>query len=357
MGYEIDGLKLRIRVELVKGVEVVVDEDLARLLIMIERLGSILKASRALGIPYSRAWERIARAERALGQRIVIVRRGGRGGGGATLTELGRELLTRYLREYRRVVGTDLEVPKSVGIEMSVALYAGSHDLALERLVGILRERGILLEVSWTGSLCGVAALMLNEADIVGIHILDTETGTYNTTYLKSVGLGGRVAIVRGYERLQGFVTRKPMDLEHVIKKLFSGELTLINRRFGSGTRILLDYVLRTWAKKLGIDPESIPRRVRGYDDEASTHLEVAERVARGDADVGMVIAAAAKLHGLNFIPIAWERFDFAIPVDKLSSAAVSTFINVLRSSSFIEILKSLEGYRLPKDMGSIEFI
>ncbi|HIP57156.1 MAG TPA: MolR family transcriptional regulator, partial [Ignisphaera aggregans] len=249
------------------------------------------------------------------------------------------------------------EVPKSVGIEMSVALYAGSHDLALERLDGILRERGILLEVSWTGSLCGVAALMLNEADIVGIHILDTETGTYNTTYLKSVGLGGRVAIVRGYERLQGFVTRKPMDLEHVIKKLFSGELTLINRRFGSGTRILLDYVLRTWAKKLGIDPESIPRRVRGYDDEASTHLEVAERVARGDADVGMVIAAAAKLHGLNFIPIAWERFDFAIPVDKLSSAAVSTFINVLRSSSFIEILKSLEGYRLPKDMGSIEFI
>ncbi len=350
-------IQTQIRVELVRGLDVVVDEDLARLLLLIDRLGSILRASRALGIPYSRAWERIARAERVLGEKLVVVRRGGRGGGGASLTDLGRELVARYLMEYKRVTGRNLELPKLGETEISIAVYAGSHDLALERLVGILRERGTLLEVHWLGSARGIAALMLGEADVVGMHILDPQSGEYNLTYLKSVGLRGRVALVRGYERLQGFVTRRPMELDEIVRGLLRGELTLVNRCFGSGTRILLDYVLETWAKRMGIDPASIPRRVRGYDREAMTHIEVAESVAKGEADVGITIAAAARLHGLSFTPITWERFDFAIPVEKLSTPTIVKFIDALKSDYFLRVLESLEGYRSLPETGHIETV
>ncbi len=350
-------LQTRIRVELVKGPDVVIDEDLAKLLLLIDYLGSILRASRVLGIPYSRAWERIARAERILGEKLVVVKRGGRGGGGASLTDLGKELIARYLMEYKRVIEHDLELPKLGEIEISIAVYAGSHDLALERLVGILRESGTLLEVHWLGSARGIAALMLGEADVIGIHILDPRSGEYNSTYLKSIGLRGRVALVKGYERLQGFVTRRPMELDEIVRGLLRGELTLVNRCFGSGTRILLDYVLETWAKRMGIDPASIPKRVRGYEREAGTHIEVAESVAKGEADVGIAIAAAAKLHGLSFTPITWEHFDFAVPIEKLNTPTIARFITALKSSEFRSVLENLEGYRPLPDTGHIETV
>ncbi|RLG03924.1 MAG: MolR family transcriptional regulator, partial [Thaumarchaeota archaeon] len=50
-----------------KGGRRVVDEDLVKLLILIDRTGSLLSASSSLGLSYSRAWEAVARLERALG--------------------------------------------------------------------------------------------------------------------------------------------------------------------------------------------------------------------------------------------------------------------------------------------------
>ena len=59
----------------------VLDELGAKLLALIDLYGSILAAAKRLDLPYSSAWEYISRIERALGLRILEVRRGGRGGG------------------------------------------------------------------------------------------------------------------------------------------------------------------------------------------------------------------------------------------------------------------------------------
>ena len=67
-----------------------------RLLAEIDRLGSISAAARELGMSYRYALERITVAEKRLSRPLVERTRGGREGGGAKLTALGRELLEDY---------------------------------------------------------------------------------------------------------------------------------------------------------------------------------------------------------------------------------------------------------------------
>lgn len=70
----------------------------ARILKAIEEEKSILKAAGKLGMSYRYVWSYIERINRALGKPVIETFRGGRrGGGGATLTELGRDLLRKYM--------------------------------------------------------------------------------------------------------------------------------------------------------------------------------------------------------------------------------------------------------------------
>ena len=58
-----------------------------------------------------------------------------------------------------------------------------------------------------------------------------------------------------------------------------------------------------------GIDPSSL----RGYEHEEATHLAVAGAVAAGVADAGLGILAAARAYGLDFVPVARERYELAM--------------------------------------------
>ncbi len=58
---------------------------------------SISSAARALGMSYKRAWALIDTLNRGFGKPVVETSSGGRGGGGARLTDLGEELVARYL--------------------------------------------------------------------------------------------------------------------------------------------------------------------------------------------------------------------------------------------------------------------
>lgn len=66
------------------------------LLEAIAREGSISAAGRALGMSYRRAWDLVDETGRVLGAPAVAAATGGRGGGGAALTEAGRDLVRDY---------------------------------------------------------------------------------------------------------------------------------------------------------------------------------------------------------------------------------------------------------------------
>lgn len=71
----------------------------AEILGKIEECHSISRAARELNMSYRYVWSYIKRIEKILGEPAVKTYRGGRaGGGGAELTELGRQLLMEYRR-------------------------------------------------------------------------------------------------------------------------------------------------------------------------------------------------------------------------------------------------------------------
>src|ERR1700739_899720 len=74
--------------------------------------------------------------------------------------------------------------------------------------------------------------------------------------------------------------------------------ILMVNRNAGSGTRVLIDSLLR------GAKPS-------GYANQPRSHNAVAAAIAQRRSDWGVTIAPVANLYGLGFLPIAPEHYDF----------------------------------------------
>lgn len=85
------------------------------LLESVRETGSIAAAGRAMGMDYKRAWSLVDSLNRAFGTPAVERAAGGPGGGGATLTAFGEELLARYAR--LRSAAEDLAVADLAALE------------------------------------------------------------------------------------------------------------------------------------------------------------------------------------------------------------------------------------------------
>lgn len=227
----------------------------------------------------------------------------------------------------------------------NTVVVIGSHDLILDIVSDLMTDKftGKFLSSTHVGSMAGLMALRRGECHIVPTHLLDEATGEYNVPILKQM-FGNGITLIKGVGRTQGIMV-KPGDPCGIkgIKDLTgtqpgSGEkIRFVNRQRGAGTRVLLDYKL----KQLGIAPEEIT----GYDREATTHMAVAAAVAGDSCDAGMGIKSAANAMGLDFITIADEEYDFAIPDRFLELPHVQAFLEILRSKEFRERVEKLGGY------------
>ncbi|MFN3647333.1 MAG: winged helix-turn-helix domain-containing protein [Gemmobacter sp.] len=86
----------RLRIRIVFGDEEMFGPGKAELLERIDRTGSIAAAGREMGMSYKRAWELIGTLNAMFQAPLVTSTRGGPGGGGAVLTDMGREVLRLY---------------------------------------------------------------------------------------------------------------------------------------------------------------------------------------------------------------------------------------------------------------------
>ncbi len=95
-------MEVRFRIWLEEGGEHVIGKGGARILRAIKEEGSLTAASRKLGMSYRYIWQYLKNIERAVGK-VVETERGGKGGGGARLTDLGERILEIYER-YESVI-------------------------------------------------------------------------------------------------------------------------------------------------------------------------------------------------------------------------------------------------------------
>jgi putative molybdopterin biosynthesis protein len=221
-----------------------------------------------------------------------------------------------------------------------VLRLVGSHDLALDVLAARLRgePRPVTLEIVATDSLDGLFALARGAADLAGTHLLDPETGEHNVPFVRRLLPGEAVLLVTLAHRQQGLIVAagNPKGVQGV-DRLGLGDVTIVNRHRGSGTRVLLDDALL----RHGIDPTAVP----GYQREEATHLAVAGAVAAGAADAGLGILAAARAYGLDFVPVARERYEMALRPATAGRSAFQSVLETLRSADFRAVVTALGGY------------
>jgi putative molybdopterin biosynthesis protein len=221
-------------------------------------------------------------------------------------------------------------------------IIIGSHDLILDLLRNELQALApeFRLASFHTGSMGGLLALKLGIAHLATSHLLDVDSGEYNFPYIRQILPDHKLVVVNMAYRQQGLMVEKgnPKRIMSV-SDLIHRDVRYINRQKGSGTRVLLDYLL----SKNSINHDDI----QGYQQEEFTHLMVASAVANQRADAGLGIYSAARAFHLDFIPLIKERYDFIIPEKYFLSERIQKVLEIIRTNHFKEQAVELGGYDL----------
>ena len=207
----------------------------------------------------------------------------------------------------------------------------GSHDVALDVMVGALAERGFSARTLAVGSLGGVAAASRGECDVAPVHLIDPSSGQYNV-HLVSPGL----TLVPGWRRMQGLLFR-PGDKRfegktaaEALKAILADTSALmVNRNAGAGTRVLIDDLLKG-------------ARPAGYANHPKSHNAVAAAIAQSRADWGVAIEPVARLYGLGFLAVAPEHYDFLLVESRRERASVQAFLAALRDEQVRSRIRAL---------------
>jgi putative molybdopterin biosynthesis protein len=196
----------------------------------------------------------------------------------------------------------------------------GSHDIALDVVVGALAERGFTARTIAIGSQGGFTAAVRGQCDVAPVHLVDPTTGIYNR-HLRSP----EISLVNGWRRMQGVLFR-PEDKrfegktahEAVQAAVADPSCLMVNRNAGSGTSVLIDSLLNG-------------ERPPGYANQPRSHNAVAAAIAQARADWGVAIEPVARMYGLGFLPLAPEHYDFLLVESRRDRPAVQAFLAALR--------------------------
>ena len=242
------------------------------------------------------------------------------------LAKSGLRVRVRLLRD-RRIIDQEIAV---AGCDPAIFL-AGEH---------LRRQREKTTLVGWTlGSGAALEALKRGEVHVAGLHVVDPKSGESNLPYLRKHLTDDRFTVVTFATWEEGLMVRtgNPKSIRDV-GDLARKDVGMVNREKGAGARVLLDGKLSA----LGIASKAI----KGYDRTVASHFEVARQIAEGQADVGVGIGSAARLLGLEFLPLQQERYDLVFPTPFLTGhPALANLLDTIVSRPFRTELEALGGY------------
>ncbi len=226
---------------------------------------------------------------------------------------------------------------------------AGSDDPLLRRIIDPYnKEEPSTIFYAPVGSINGLKLLKSGAANLACVHILDVEKKEYNVGYLERYLSHRRYTVIHLYLREQGIYLpgdnpKKVRSLDDVATK----HIRFVNRNQGTGTRLLLDFLLHEKGIEAG--------QIKGYDREVESHLQAGLTVLRGDADAAFGIRYVAHMLNLHFIPLFKERFDLVIPDAYGQTAQVASFLARFDQGKLMRYSKDFAGYDLTKT-GSIVY-
>lgn len=191
----------------------------------------------------------------------------------------------------------------------------------------------------YIGSIDGLTALYRGQANAITVHLWDSDSDDYNLPFIRRLMPGHQAVVINLVYRYEGFYvpSGNPKNIT-TWQDLVRPDVRFVNRERGSGARVLLDEKLRL---------ASIPHNlINGYYDEEMSHMAVASKVARGEADVGLGIEKAAmQVNGLAFIPLQKERYDLVIRKEDQNKPHFKALLEIIRSSAYREEVDGLGGY------------
>ena len=122
----------------------------------------------------------------------------------------------------------------------------GSHDVALDVVVGALAERGFTARTLAVGSLGGVAAAQRGECDIAPVHLIDPASGRYNEHLSRPDSrwcpAGGACRASCSAPAMRA--SRARARPRRIKAALADPACLMVNRNAGAGTRVLIDQLL-----------------------------------------------------------------------------------------------------------------
>lgn len=319
------------------------DSALFMLLEGIADSGSLRTAAGHAGMSYRHAWGQLASWAETLGRPLATLERGR----GTQLTALGVGLLASR-RKIEARLGPELaraaaEVVASfsrpdAGTARKLTIHA-SHDLALIKARERLADAyGLEIDLQIHGSRDCLESLARRRCDLAGFHTAPDEALESVLRDLFPRGVPEPIRVYPLFRREQGLVTRHGQTPPvTTIADIATSGARFINRQRGSGTRILIDRLLR----QAGVRPSD----VRGYQDEEFTHLAVAATVAGGGADAGFAIRAAAVQFGLDFTPLAIETYHLACREARVREDEVQRLLAFVHGAEMKSICAALPGY------------
>ena len=317
---------------------------LMALLAAVHDTGSISGAARRLELSYRHVWGELKRWEAELGHPLVTWVKGQP----AVLAPFGDKLLWAERRAQARLapqieaLRSELEQAFAIAFDDTagvIPLYA-SHDDALPRLRDLARaSQKLHLDIQFTGSVDALAALNEGRCLMAGFHALvDAAPRSPTAKVYRPMLQPGRHKLISFARRTQGLMVASgnPHGIT-TLQDLAREGPRFVNRRLGTGTRVVLDELLH--AQRIA------PERIAGYTRTEPSHQAVAEAVASGQADAAFGIEAAALARGLGFVALAQESYFLVTLQASLAQPQVAALLALLRSEAWQQQLGAIPGY------------
>ena len=225
------------------------------------------------------------------------------------------------------------------GVQTNNGFVICGQDIILDVLSNYMRSYDIPAMRAFIGSYDGLMLLYKNKVNVASSHLWDSETDEYNIPYIKRLLPGTPALVIHLTYRMQGLYVRKgnPKNIKGW-EDFRRDDITMINREYGAGSRVLLDENL----KLLDILGSSI----KGYATEGQTHLAVASSVSGGEADAAVGIEKIARqVDNIDFIPLKKERYDLVVKKEHIDSHEIRTMMNIINSAAFKQEFANIGGY------------